>query len=403
MKKAKNKKKLLAVGAALSLCVLMLGTFAWDVYQTSKENKFGNAVLGGSIVIEEIFPDPVLTPGAELQKEVWGVNTSQNDVFIRMSFEERLALLVEEGATGQAEKQYLTDPTLATAKEIPVVMDAIYLDGLAAANTAGTEFDDWKDITAKLPVGTVTADTKVLAKATKKDITPPGGTATWQVSVEYTAYRKVPVANTNMGEVSRDKVVKYPNDAASVAQEVVFETDASGKVTTISATVNPATGDITGYTADVGKPAKYSFYTGLDTDEFYNWAGPVVHAGLTTDPLIPLANIDRSAIDPLISLKYGADLDTTAAANTWIYNEDDGYFYWIGIVSSGDKTKNLLEKVGLASSASSMYDYLDYSLWITADGVLTKEAAIVEQFFKGTVPAGGTSKTVYDALVGLIP
>ncbi|MGO2267133.1 MAG: hypothetical protein ACTH54_09835 [Vagococcus salmoninarum] len=417
MIKGKNKnkrKRVLAVTAAAALCTLLLSTFAWEVYKAEKENKFGNALSSGSIEIEEIFPDPMLEEGAKLQKDVWTVNTSSSNTIVRLTFEEIMNTLnTKPGEKEAIIKQFAdTDldpathlPTVANADTkgyIPVVMDNGYYVSELKKNTGNDPFVTWADVTSDMTGAP--ADVTILAKANKVDITAVGGSTEYRVDVEYVAFRKFDLTHTNMGDVSKDKVVKFTDPAtgtintAFVAQQVNSK-NAAGK-TTFKAAYDASTGAITGYSFT---DLNMEFYDGLVRSGVANWAAEDLHIGPGTEvaKLPALSAINKSSADANVDLYYSAFLKADASENTWMYNENDGFFYYMGVVGSGSYTNPILSHVGLGIDLGTKYDYLDYSLWVDAEAVLPKKEAVLEQFFGGTVPTAEPSLTIYNKLVTL--
>ncbi|MGY3747806.1 hypothetical protein ACWN8P_11155 [Vagococcus salmoninarum] len=396
-KKTNKRKKVMAVAASASLCALMLGTFAWDVYKAEKENKFGNALVGGSIEIEEIFEDPHMTPGKELKKQVKLVNTSSSDVFARASFEESMKILQNAGPN-DPNKKHVTSLDATTLlpttndKAIPIVLDVGYYVKQAAANTDPTV--GWADITAttKADGAVLDAGVQVFAKLNVQTITSSTGDKEYKVTGEYVAYRAFDIANSNMGEISKNIVVKLPGTTDKVALSAGPATKEQFKIN-----FDKHTGTISGYDMiDFG----YDFYDGLKPAEEHNWAGDVALFGLVGDthPAVK----DTSAVDPLITLGYNASVEAAPTPNKWVYNAEDGYFYFLKVLTPEDQTDEFLATVALDASAGTEYAYLDYSLHIEGQAVLVNKAA-VEAEFGLTSASLGTSKLIYDALIALVP
>lgn len=90
-------------------------------------------------------------------------------------------------------------------------------------------------------------------------------------------------------------------------------------------------------------------------------------------------NTDTSHLDNLIKLGYhnnNMTTDLTNAAGKWFYNATDGWFYYIGVVQGGTITPLFLSNVTLDGSANNTYQYLNYRLTITANGLQASKAAI---------------------------
>ncbi|MGX7013768.1 hypothetical protein [Vagococcus silagei] len=395
-KNVSKKKRFMVLMSTIAVFAILLLTFAWDVYKSSKENKFGNAIAAGSIVVEEYFPDGKIPEGGKVEKQVWGVNTSQTAVLMRMTFEERLRTLIAEGNTNSAKVVKVADAAAKPDKAIPFPIDAVYYATEAKLGDAAQVTDSvgkWANITSQVKVGgaNIPTDVVVLGKSTKEKITAVGNTVTYKVSTEYAAFKKVKLEDTNMGDVSKQAVVKYPGATDSIAQRVDLEG--------FKPKFDVSTGDITGFEAT---NINYVYYEGLSAPVLANWgnAPKDINLGGTESPILP-ADAKTSAKDKNLTYDY-KHLSDTIEKGKWIYNPEDGYFYYLGVVGSGAKTSNVLDKVGLKNGSGTIYDYFDYSLFVDLEGILPEEEAVTAEFFKGTKPTAGKSKDIYDALVTYI-
>lgn len=380
-KNKNRKRRALGITAGIALCTLILGTFAWDLYQDSVDNKFGNAAMQGSVEVEEIFEDPHMTPGKEIKKEIWLNNTSSTPTFVRATFEEKFTKLISDGSGNAVIEQYPDSQVNNTgnylpttnANAVPVIVDALTVKDKSDNNSSGDEFDDWKDVTSKVTfAGGKPADVTVYAKSRKETTNIVGGGTQTKVTTDYIAVRKFALANAHLGEVSEKLVVKYPGSATDVAQQVTG---------TFKPVYNEVTGDTT-YTFD---NVVFNFYQGMTAEISKDWPTE-----------IPLAtDIDKSLVDSNISLKYSSFLVSPITQHTWFYNEDDGYFYWMDVLASGAKTDEFLAAVQLDASVGTEYDYLDYTLKAIGEGVITNMAAVESEW---NLQSGDQ---VYDFLEGL--
>lgn len=395
-KNVSKKKRFMVLMSTIAIFTILLLTFAWDVYKSSKENKFGNAISAGSVVVEEVFPDGKIPEGGSVKKEVWGVNTSQTPVMMRMTFEERLRKLIPEGTSKSAKVTSVTSIASKPAKGIPFPLDVVYYAEQAQLGSGTPNTDSigkWADITAAVKVSgqAVPTGVVILAKSAKERQEAVGGTVTYKVTTEYAAFNKASVEESNMGDVSKQAVVKYPGDVESIAQRV----DLDG----FKPLYNVTTGAITGFEAT---GLKYVYYDGLADAELANWgnAPKDINLGGTQDPMKP-ASSKGSAIDTNLTYEY-KHLSETVTPGKWIYNPEDGYFYYLGVVGSGQKTSNVLDRVGLKNGSGSIYGYFDYSLFVDLEGILPEDEAVIAEFFKGTKPTTGKSKEIYEALATYI-
>lgn len=383
-KNTKKRKKIFVVAAASAVCALMLGTFAWEVYKDSKENKFGNAIVDGNIKVVEEFPDPTMPLDKVVKKEVGIMNQSAKEVFIRTSFEEMMKNLKNTGKDAPTTSLYVENGLnsyhmpVSNPDAIPLITDVNINYDLAKMGTVGA-LDSWY-VAPESMLPDLPADVVVLVKSTSKDIIQPDGVTTKKAfTTEYQAFRKMKLANISIGEVASNMVAKLTGTTTDVAIKV--EGDFKQIVDNND---NPTA--ITGFT--FGK-IEYPFYDGYDTPKLANWAttdehgtGTAKHPGTITTP-------GKSAADLNVELTYStADINnTTPTANKWFFNKDDGYFYYIGLVGSGDTTPLLLKSVKLDSAtAGSEYAYLDYSLWIDAEGMFPNVNALANEWGLPTGP-----------------
>lgn len=385
------------------MATLVIGTFAWDVYQDFKENKFGNALVGGSISVTEKFEDPHLEEGKTVVKEVGITNTSSSNVLVRASFEESLRILATDG-TGKVLEQHLPASALnanytstAYTKAVPIIVDAAAYATKAATNTDETV--DWADITSMITwdSGAAPADVVIYGRTTKTKVTTPGMPDTWNVKTEYFAIRKFDLTLTNLGEVSKDIVVKYPGATGHVAQEVKGDLEVDG--------FNSATGAYTGFKMS---NVTFGFYEELKDYTANNWAGAQTYVDTipgATDITPALAAVGHSSLDTNIEFTYHADVVNTLPISTskWIYNEEDGYFYWTAILPSGNTTSHFLTNVGLKAGVGNEYDYLDFNLYVEGQGILANQDALDSEWAALKAAASGSrSNAIYTYLSSLL-
>ncbi|MDR0287189.1 MAG: hypothetical protein LBI03_05730, partial [Clostridiales bacterium] len=86
-------------------------------------------------------------------------------------------------------------------------------------------------------------------------------------------------------------------------------------------------------------------------------------------------------------------------AGQWFYNQDDGYFYYIGTVEAGSQTADLLRSVELNSEAGSEYANIDYTLIVNMLSIQNTVDAMAAEF-EISQYSTGASLEVYNALVG---
>ena len=298
-----NKKIIMTMAVVLALATVVVGaTFAWFTANDSVLNKMTTRMLtDGTVEIFENFPDDKLKAGATLDKEVGVTNTGDISVFVRMSFEEALTKL-DAPLDGSA--------TAYTGA-------AGYVPGLV--NPAA--YDAYEDFATLCPGVTGL---------------PTDGTV---VKGLYDA------VNDNYQVVAWKVISASGNEFDGKAQKV-------------NITFNPTTNAVTS--------VQY-VQAALAAEATYNWT-----ANTVSMPLRPVSDFaaDNSIVaktddtNEFISLNFSTDLATSMAAGTWFYNVNDGWFYYMGTVDSGDTTPFLLSSISMKSSAAShdLYKYVDFDL-----------------------------------------
>lgn len=84
-----NKGLILLLTLLFSLAVIANATYAWELFQDEKENKFGSGMF--KVVLKENFmPNYIWSPGTSVTKEVYVQNTGDYPAFVRLSAEEFL-------------------------------------------------------------------------------------------------------------------------------------------------------------------------------------------------------------------------------------------------------------------------------------------------------------------------
>lgn len=81
-----------------------------------------------------------------------------------------------------------------------------------------------------------------------------------------------------------------------------------------------------------------------------------------------------------IELHFTNHLTTEPSVGDWVFNEEDGYFYYIGKVVGGNHTNTLLDEVTLTYEAGNEYRNLDFDIVVVADGIQTTNGAAVSEW-----------------------
>ncbi|MGX7417187.1 hypothetical protein ACWOFR_00130 [Carnobacterium gallinarum] len=309
----KNKKFVMGASLALTAIMLMVATYAWFTAHDEAVNHFETGAMpDGSVKVWEVFEEPKdWKPGQEVEKKVGVINNNENEVFVRLTFGEKLQKMLAN-TTGDNLEQAKTPTKLSGATDVAV--PSTDFSKLAAYKTLATS-DINLDAATPLP-----ADVEMYVKKDVVSSTPAKTVYTFAF----------------MGK-----------DGASL-----------NKVTAEVA-LNEAT--LTASISDVN----YYYFTQSTATE------------LVWSDVKPASNLTgQSQLDSLIKLSYDSIDNTTITNNTWFYNENDGYFYYIGTISSGEITPFLLSSVTLDPSAGNTYQLMKFDLTVKADAIQATKAAV---------------------------
>lgn len=94
------------------------------------------------------------------------------------------------------------------------------------------------------------------------------------------------------------------------------------------------------------------------------------------------------AIERLLPSKIGNEIIIDHTAAHWKLGED-GYYYYLDALQSGEETKALFEEVGLSSALSNEYQNSYFSLQIKVESVSNGSLGYREMWWSGQVPASG--------------
>ena len=328
---AKNRRLLGMLGLGFLLIALITGsTFAWFTAFDTKVNPMDTPQFG-DVAIVEVFEEPESwIPGQEIIKEVGVKNLGEMDALVRIAFEE---LLDKYSGPVQAAAAPLS------GTQVPVVFD----------NTKYTSANGWLPPTSpSLGLTVDPALTTALQGATllvrKMEITAvaPAG--------------EDPSSGYGF-------VIWYPIPSgahAGKAQAAFADLYLDGTVIKTA-----------------GAPVFYHYSPRVITSiAWANLADPQLSpAAPVASPAPTVANMAHSALDADILFTY----DEIAAAPTpgkWFYNQDDGYFYFIGKVAPNTLSPNLLASVTLSTTADSSHVDLKYSLLVNSEAIQNYETAM---------------------------
>ena len=332
----KNKKFVMGASAALTIMMLAAGTFAWYSAQHSVDNKFKtDGMPDGSVKVWEIFDEDggqEAKPGEKIQKDVGVTNLGDNPVFVRATFEEMV-------------HKYDSDGNVA-------------LPGLAVEKSA-----------------TMKADADLEANGGNFLPVPVIETASWvdPATEGYTLDGSVPAGVTV-------KMKQLTTSSVSASYEVVAFSTQNGQVG------GEWKVDSVNNVISVENPT-FNYYSRTTPAATFSWTQDTLTATAPT----------AFQLDDKINLLYhdGNVNNTTPTANKWYFNAEDGWFYYVGLVNSGEVTPLLLTAVQIDPSAGNDYMYMDYTLTVNAQALQGYQEALSDW--------GITNTTLKSALEAVAP
>ncbi|WP_430602371.1 hypothetical protein IGJ02_002709 [Enterococcus sp. DIV0724b] len=384
----KNKKKKLAAASGLALLAFLAGTFAWINSQDQKINRVDAAAIkDDSVSVEEVWNPKDIIPGTEATKEVTVKNTGNVPVFVRVSYEEVLKYLTEKGAVTNRDKGWTaSEKPNPLADDVPVEYDGEkYVKQESGYTDVTSKVKDSQG--AALPAGV-----KVYAKGsvTKNPVTTAEVTTfNYSAFFEYAPgkYQAMETDVSVTGGNTEGSLVGNWNFAMSKAKYSVYSGGYKYAVT------NWAAASLEGASPEATK-AKASLLgsAGKKYDIEYDYTTAAL--GLSEIPAvtiataaeqIPVANSEKKGVQADkaalnisgINIEYGTDMGTTADLknDNWVYNKEDGYFYFTSPLKSGATTPQLMKKLVFTNAIGKEYTNATYDLIVKMEAIqATKEA-----------------------------
>ncbi|MGG5329927.1 hypothetical protein [Enterococcus sp. AZ163] len=417
MKKNNKKKKLMAAAAALALIAAISGTFAWITSQDQRVNRVESAAVvdGSTTIIEKWEPKP-LVPGTEATKEVAVSNTGSASVFVRMSYEEVLKHLTNKGA----EKYDLS--TVAGAKYTYVANDS-GLDKHMPINYNLTKMiaDGFEEVPAGQVTGLETG-TKLYVKGGKtKDAVTGTQTKSYDQLIvhEYDAgkYQSMKFKIDDNWQAETSLAAKDWTFTVSDLKYGYYEKGYTNKVVNwAKSSLEDEAGNVTGNSLLGTNGLRY----GVDYDYRIASLGLTAIPGETpaatnANPLLnpvptgagknsvqaDIGGLGKSAIKVKYTAAVVDSAGLAAATNNWIYNPEDGWFYYTQPLTSGTTTANLMESLVFESDLGEEYKNATYDLVVKLETIqATKEALTDAAGWKldTTTATNVTTKAICDKL-----
>jgi hypothetical protein len=368
--KQKTKPLALALAFVLSLATVITGaTFAWFTAQDDVTNHLEtNHLTDGDVKIQEVWnPEDGkdFEPGTEVNKDVGAINTGDTEAFVRISFEE----VLEKLTTGT-----------------PVLQDAKY-DGAAgfipqqvniAAYTGWTNLRDsgtFSNNSAVVTALNAYPDLEVVYKVTGTNI-PGSPSGAEKRTYNFAAYVPVDYPDTDADGNPITRKVNQKVDLVGVGvtlgatQAADTLTLGTPKYLALAKTSIPKVDWTT------AKPAVLLF-----SDSVVGIGGDArLNIGALSDPATPNKFIKLIFDNSVILSSEVSDVATINAAVVagakWLYNEEDGWFYYLGVLGSGQNTGNLLTALYLDKAAGNSYSYTNFDLTAKMDAIQAVDEAL---------------------------
>ncbi|MBO1305387.1 hypothetical protein JZO70_04405 [Enterococcus sp. 669A] len=427
MKNNSKKKKLMAAAAALALIAVLSGTFAWITSQEQRVNRVKSAkVVNDTVTVNEKWEPKPMIPGTEATKEVSVTNSGDASVFVRVSYEEVLKHLTNKGAITFSPNSVpgaKFDPNAENtlASHVPVEFSAVTIG-------AGSGFAETTDPTTQ--VTGLEPGVKLFVKGGKvgSDI-HQSITAEWTPALvhEYAPgkYQQVKGSVVPTGEL-KDRTESATGWSFTVS-DITYGYYADGYK---NAVVNWAKSSLApvGETTVTGHAllGTQGNRNGVNYDYREATLGIVSPETLpnptpaTDADLIPTANNEAKGVQAdlkglsegsvkqnHIRVGYGNaitniaalnpnETDETvaaAAAKKWVYNADDGWFYYTGTLKGGETTADLLKKLIFGENLSTEYTNATFDLVVKLEAIQATETAIKDSTGWGLEGAAADSNT----------
>ncbi|MGG5316073.1 hypothetical protein [Enterococcus sp. AZ072] len=438
MKKNSKKKKLMAAAAALALIAAISGTFAWITAQDQRINRAESAAVNdNSVTVKETWEPKPLVPGTEATKEVAVSNTGTASVFVRVSYEEVLKHLDKLGAekydsssvTGAKYTYVANDSGLNKHMPINFNGDQTYKDGfiiVPAGQITGlaTPADDNVKLLVKggKTVDAVTGVEKISyeSKLMHEYFTHADNSGKKPGDVGYDASKNkyqamsfdIAVNNENSSLDAKDWNFTLSNVKYGYYENGYKNTAVNWAKSSLPDEDGAATGRALLGTDGVRYSVDYDYtFGGLG---YTNAAGLPTVTPATVADQIPTATGNKGVQADTnglgknnIRIGYSADMTNTTAldSNKWVYNADDGWFYYTVPVKSGETTKNLLEKLVFESAMGTEYTNASYDLIVKMEAVQANADALIDtagwNLGEGSAPTGDTLLIVNKLKAGI--
>lgn len=421
MKKNSKKKKLMAAAAALALIAAISGTFAWITSQDQRINRVkSSAVADGSTTIIETWEPKPLVPGTEATKEVAVSNTGTASVFVRMSYEEVLKHL-----TGKGEEKYAPSTgtgAVAGAKYTYVADDPGLNKHMPINYNLQKRIDDGFEEVPAAQVTGLESGTKLYVKGGKSVDSVTGVvTSSYEQFVvhEYDTGKYQKMTN-DIDDDAENETSLNAVDWDFTVTNLKYGYYENGYKYTVAnwaeSSLEDEAGNVTGNallgTSGLRHGVTYDYTTsGLGITSIPGVTPATNTAQIPTASGTKSVQADTNGLaKSAIKVNYtDAVIGSTglaAATDNWIYNQEDGWFYYTQPLTSGSTTANLMNKLVFESDMGVEYTNASYDLVVKLETIQATREALTDSTgweLDTTEATNPITKAICDKLAPVTP
>ncbi|MHC5229557.1 hypothetical protein ACYSNW_14930 [Enterococcus sp. LJL99] len=389
MKKNKmNKKKKIIAATCLALLAAGAGTFAWISSQDQRINRVkAAAIKDGSVTVSEVWNPKPIIPGTKATKEVSVTNSGNSEIFVRVSYEEVLTFLTSKGAVTLQDAGWKKSDKPTLKDDVPVEYDAEkYLD----PDKGYTEI-------TKEKVDNLPENVRVFAKGS---VTLDPVSKAEEVSLDAVAFYEYEDGKYQAMDYNIDVIDGATNGSEVSTWEfainsIKYKVYADGYTNVVSnwaaSSLEGASEDATAAKASLLGSSGKKYDTKYDyTKEGLDIKDLPAPTPATAADQIPTSGNDVKAVQTDtnanalgvsgINIEYGDDIVTTVTLdkNKWVYNKDDGYFYYTSPVVGGDSTTTLMKNLIFTNEVGTEFTNANYDLIVKMESIQATKAALLD-------------------------
>ena len=358
-KKAKRfgagRRRLVGILGVVFLAVSLAtgSTFAWYMASDTVVNELRNKQVGDVVIAEKFVEPKKWLPGQKIVKEVGVLNLSKHEVLVRIGFEELLEKYADEIQalkipwTPSVRILPWNDPGL-LHETVPVTLAFDPLDSYT--NLKGWYLYNDPSMNLKLgPSVNLQGATLMVRKIehTLSDASEPSA------GYQFVLWYDLPAPGAYAGQAQR------------VTADLYLDTDGE--------TILLAPDTLRFYVYPPMLSSKAAWADLLDSKLF---AVPVVHPSAADAGHSALDAAILFGFDGLYVLPLDPPTTLTDLKDKWVYNPEDGYFYYIGKLAPAAASSLLLTDVTLSAGADNSHEDLKYSLWVNSEAIQNYETAM---------------------------